>query len=122
MLLKLSAALVVIAGCTERQVRVTGVSGPIIWHVTDFRIVERSVQGAPRALYTFTLVLQETQETAMTFRQAVSRLTHPFIPTLPQQSRVVWQLRPYGELRQPFVFPLCTTDTCKHAAALAPLS
>jgi len=99
-----------------------GVSGPIIWQVTDFRIVARSVQGTPRDLYTFTLVLQETQGIALTFQQVVSRLTHPSIPTLPQQSSVLWQIHPYGELRQPFAFPLCTTDTCKHAAAMAPWS
>ena len=121
MLLTLSATLV-IAGCAERQVHVTGVSGPIVWQVTDFRIVERTVHGAPRALYTFTLVIQETQGIAMAFQQVVSRLTHPSIPTLPQQSSVLWQLRPHGELRQPFAFPWCTTDVCKHAAAMAPWS
>ena len=110
-LLTLAAALVV-TGCTERQVRVTGASGPIAWQVTDFRIVARSVQGTPRDLYTFTLVLQETQGTAITFQHVVSRLTHPSIPTLPQQSPILWQLRPHGELRQPFSFPLCTTDAC----------
>jgi hypothetical protein len=118
-LLTLSAALVV-TGCTERQVHVTGVSGSIVWQVTDFRIVARSVQGTRRDLYTFTLVLQETQGTALTFQHAVSRLMHPSIQTLPQQSSVLWQLRPYGELRQPFAFPWCTTDVCKHAAAMAP--
>src|SRR5437879_13881155 len=110
-LLTLAAALVV-TGCTERQVRVTGASGSIAWQVTDFRIVARSVQGTPRDLYTFTLVLQETQGTAITFQHVVSRLTHPSIPTLPQQSPILWQLRPHGELRQPFSFPLCTTDAC----------
>ena len=81
-LLTLSATLVII-GCTERQIHAAGASGPIAWQVTDFRIVARSVQGTPRDLYTFTLVLQETQGTALTFRQVVSRLTHPSIPTLP---------------------------------------
>jgi len=120
-LFMLSVALVV-TGCTERQVHVTGASGPIAWQVTDFRIVVRSVQGTPRDLYTFTLVLQETQGTALTFRQVVSRLTHPSIPTLPQQSTILWQLHPHGELRQPFSFPLCTTAACKQAAATAPWS
>ena len=81
------------------SVHITGASGTIAWQVTDFRIVARSVQGTPRDLYTFTLVLQETQGSALTFRQVVSRLTHPSIPTLPQQSSVLWQLRPRGELR-----------------------
>jgi hypothetical protein len=97
-LLTLSAVLVV-TGCTERQVHVTGASGPIAWQVTDFCIVARSVQGTPRDLYTYTLVLQETRGTALMFRQVVSRLTHPSIPTLSQQSTVLWQLRPHGELR-----------------------
>jgi clan AA aspartic protease (TIGR02281 family) len=120
-LLTFSAALI-IAGCAERQIHVTGASGPVAWQVTDFRIVTRSMQGTPRDLYTFTLVLQETQGTALTFQQVVSRLTHPSIPTLPQQSTILWQLRPHGELRQPFAFPLCITDACKHAAAMAPWS
>ena len=89
-LLTLSAALVV-TGCTERQIHVTGASGPLAWQVTDCRIVARSVQGTPRDVHTFTLVLQETQGTTLTFRQVVSRLTHPSIPTLPQQSAVLWQ-------------------------------
>lgn len=99
-LLTLSAALVVI-GCTERQIHVNGASGPLVWQVTDFRIVARSVQGTPRNLYAFTLVLQETQGTALTFRQVVSRLTHPSIPTLPQQSTILWQLRPHREMNWP---------------------
>src|SRR5215831_17316437 len=98
-------AVLVVTGCPERQAHVTGVSGPIVWQVTDFRIVARSVQGTPRDLYSFTLVLQETQGTTITFQQVVSRLTHPSIPTVPQQSTVFWQLRPHGELRQPFSFP-----------------
>src|SRR5215472_1852760 len=98
-LLMLGAVLVV-TGCPEHQAHVTGASGPIAWQVTDFRIVVRSVQGTPRDLYTFTLVLQETQGIALTFRQVVSRLTHPSIPTLPQQSTILWQLHPHGELRQ----------------------
>ena len=51
-LLTLSASLVV-TGCTERQVHVTGVSGPIVWQVTDFRIVEsigNSKAFSPRSL------------------------------------------------------------------------
>jgi len=120
-LLTLCAVLVVI-GCPEHQARVIGASGPIAWQVTDFRIVARSVQGTQRDLYSFTLVLQETQGTTITFQQVVSRLTHPSIPTVPQQSTVLWQLRPHGELRQPFSFPLCTTDACKQAAATAPWS
>ena len=97
-LLTLSAALIVIR-CTERQGHVTVASGPIAWQVTDFCIVARSVQGTPRDLYTFTLALPETRGTALMFRQVVSRLTHPSIPTLSQQSTVLWQLRPHGELR-----------------------
>jgi hypothetical protein len=38
-----------------------GRSGPIAWQATDLRMVERSVEGTTRDLYTLTLVLQETQ-------------------------------------------------------------
>ena len=53
------AAVLGVTGCTERQVHVTGASGPIAWQVTDFRIVARSVQGTPRDLYTFMLVCKK---------------------------------------------------------------
>lgn len=120
-LLTLAAALYLIA-CAVRPGQVTGVSGPVTWQVTDFGIVERSVDGAARAFYVFTLVLHETQGTALTFRQVVSRLAHPSIPTVPQQAPVRWALRPHGELRHAFIFPWCTTESCKQGATVAPWS
>lgn len=109
-------------GCASRQVARTGVDGPVTWQVTDFRLIERAIQGTPRDLYAFTLVLEETQGRALTFTQVVSVLSHPHIPTVPQQAAVLWKLRPRGTFRQPFFFPWCTTESCKHWATVTPWS
>ncbi len=110
-----------LSGCAGRHTGLAGDSGPVRWQVTDVRFVERVIEGTPRDLYTFTLVLDETQGQDVTFTQVVSVLTHPYLPTTPQEVAVQWQLRPRGTLRQPFFFPWCSTAACKHAAALAPL-
>lgn len=120
-LLMLAAALYVTA-CAARSAHLAGVSGPVAWQVTDVRLVERWVDGTARDFYSFTLVLNETAGTALTFQQVVSRLRHPSIPTVPQQAPVRWALRPYGELRHPFIFPWCTTDVCKQGATGTPWS
>lgn len=111
-----------LAGCAGRQAALTGMSGPVTWQVTDFRLVERAVQGTTRDLYAFTLVLEERQGLGLTFTQVVSVLSHPHIPTVPQQAQVQWKLHPRGTFRQPFFFPWCTTATCRHWATVAPWS
>lgn len=116
------AATLYVTACAMRSGPVTGVSGPVAWQVTDTRLVERWVDGTARDFYVFTLMLNETAGTTLTFRQVVSRLRHPSIPTVPQQAPVRWTLRPYGELRHPFIFPWCTTDVCKQGAVSTPWS
>ena len=111
-----------LVGCAGRYTALSGVNGPVAWQVTDFRLVERAIQGTPRDLYAFTMVLEERQGLALTFTQVVSVLSHPHISTVPQQAPVLWKLRPHGTLRQPFFFPWCTTEACKHWTTVAPWS
>jgi predicted aspartyl protease len=120
-LLTLAAMLGMTACATRAELSTeAGASGPVAWQVTDFRLVERSLDGTGRDFYAFTLVLNETQGTTLTFRHLVSRLRHPSIATVPQQASVRWTLRPHGELRHPFIFPWCTTEACKQGANVAP--
>ena len=66
MLVMLCAA-VAITGCVERGAHLTGMNGPVVWQVTDLRVVERAIAGTPRDLYAFALVLTETQGFGLAF-------------------------------------------------------
>src|SRR4029453_4672235 len=92
-----------VPGCAPQ---LTGNSGALTWEVTDLRIVERSVAGTARNLYTFTLVLQETQGSAVTFTHLEQTVSQPSVKAVgeAQYSAVLWKLRPHGELRQSFSF------------------
>jgi hypothetical protein len=63
----LASVLVVLGttmvGCTAC---LKGRSGPVAWQATDLRVIERSVSGAERDIYAFSLVLEETQGSALT--------------------------------------------------------
>jgi hypothetical protein len=90
-----------VLGCAPH---LTGNSGALTWQVTDLRVVERSVAGTARDLYTFTLVLQETQGSAVTFTHLEQTVSQPSVNAVGEarHSAVLWKLRPHGELRQPF--------------------
>src|SRR5215510_7495785 len=109
-----------VPGCAPQ---LTGHSGALTWEVTDLRIVERSVAGTARDLYTFTLVLQETQGSAVTFTHLEQIVSQPSVNAAgeTQHSAVLWKLRPHGELRQSFSFYwYCATSDCPKGQALAP--
>lgn len=111
-----------LGGCRSPFVVFTGVHGPVAWEVTDFRIVEQAVDGSPRALYAFTLVLRETQGLALQFTSVEHTLSHTLLShagTVYHEA-VGWQLRPRGELRQPVSFAWCTDARCQQASAQAP--
>src|SRR6266849_1094922 len=52
-----------------------------------------------RTLYTFMLVLEETQGSGITLTQLDSTTYHPGFAVLPASERtaILWKLRPYGE-------------------------
>jgi hypothetical protein len=57
---------VVLVGCAAYwQGHTEGTSGPIAWHITDAKSAADRI--GERSAYSFILVLQETQGTALTF-------------------------------------------------------
>jgi hypothetical protein len=68
--------------CTGLRAPLQGVSGPVAWQVTDLRMMERAVAGTARDLYTFTLVLKETQGDALTFTSLEQTISDPVLHTL----------------------------------------
>jgi predicted aspartyl protease len=107
-------------GCTTY---LRGVSGAVAWRATDLRVVERSVAGAERDIYAFTLVLEETQGTALTFTQMEYTISQPDVNPagITRHATILWKLRPRGELRQPFSFYwFCTASLCQDRWAIAP--
>jgi clan AA aspartic protease (TIGR02281 family) len=118
-LLRLSVVLA-LTGCAAT---LTGVSGPVAWQVTDLRVVERSVAGADRDLYAFTLVLNETQGRALTLTQLEQNVSQPGVNPAgsTQQVPIHWKLRPHGELRQPRAFYYyCAESRCRPSDPIAP--
>src|SRR5262249_34339541 len=66
-----------------------------------------------RTLYTFMLVLEETQGSGITLTQLDYTIYHPGFAVIPASERtaILWKLRPYGELRQLFYSSPCCFET-----------
>ena len=87
------------------------------------RVIERSVSGADRDIYTFALVLEEMQGVAITFTNLEYTVLQPGLnPTgISYHSSILWKLRSRGELRQPFSFYWdCGDRQCPPWVATAP--
>lgn len=113
-------ATLAITGCTAH---LKGVSGPIAWQATDLRVVERVAAGTPRDIYAFTLVLAETQGSALTLTYLEQTVSQPDINSagVSRPSAILWKLRPHGELRQPFSFYwYCDGLDCQRLGPTAP--
>src|SRR5262245_22948513 len=98
----------VVASCASLGMRTAGVSGPIAWRATDLKIQAvgeaAGVLGGrtQQEVYSFTLVLQETQGTALTFTKVAYRIdSGPGIQPFFADRVGQWRLRPQGELRWP---------------------
>src|SRR5262245_30720780 len=122
--LRLVGVLVVlgttIMGCTAY---LKGTSGPVAWQATDLRLIERSVSGADRDIYAFSLVLAETQGSAITFTDLEYTVSQPDLNAagVSYHSSILWKLRSRGELRQPFSFYWdCGARQCPNWVATAP--
>jgi predicted aspartyl protease len=114
-----------ITGCAALSSRPHVASGhpSVAWQATDFRVIARTVEGAERELYTFTLVLDETQGNAITFTQLEHTIYHPGVDRLPASERtaIAWKLRPHSELRQLFYStPYCAAAHCSTQGRLTP--
>lgn len=116
---------VMITGCTalSPNPRVESGHPSVLWQATDFRVSARTIDKAERQLYTFTLVLEETQGSAITFTQLDYSIYHPGIDRIPASERtaIVWKLRPHSELRQLFYSaPYCSEARCTTRGHLTP--
>ena len=103
----------VLSACTTLGPRLDAKPASIAWHATDFRVITRTLDGVERTLYTFMLVLQETQGSGITFTQLDYTTRHPGFALLPasERSAILWKLRPYGELRQLLYSSPCCPET-----------
>jgi clan AA aspartic protease (TIGR02281 family) len=122
--LRLAGVLVVLGtammGCTAY---LKGTSGPVAWQATDLRLIERSVSGADRDIYAFSLVLAETQGSTITFTNMEYTVSQPDLNAagISYHSSILWKLRPRGELRQPFSFYWdCGARHCPNSVTTAP--
>lgn len=110
---------VVSAGCTAYwQAHTEGTSGPIAWYVTDAKSTADTV--GERYAYSFVLVLQETQDTAITF----TTMTYTVYSGTATSSgsdewtrQGTWKLRAHGRFRFPFTY----TVTCPEGSGCVKL-
>lgn len=121
---------VVVTGCASLGVRTEGVSGPIAWRATDLKV--QAVGEAPgfigvgraaQEVYSFTLVLQETQGTAITFTKVAYTIdSGPALLPFSSEQPGHWELRPYRELRWPLSSSYhCPASDCMNPGAVAPV-
>lgn len=112
----------VLTACTTLSPRPDAEPASIVWQATDFRVLTRTINGVERTLYTFMLVLEETQGSEITLTQLDYTTSHPGFDLLPaaKGTAIVWKLRPYGELRQLFYASPCCAKA--HLAIPEPLA
>ena len=103
---------IVLTACTTLSPHLDAEPASITWHATDFRVITRTLDGIERTLYTFMLVLEETQGSGITLTQLDYTTRHPGFALLPSSERtpILWKLRPYGELRQLFYSSPCCSE------------
>ena len=116
---------VVLVGCAAYwQGHTAGTSGPIAWHITEAKAAADRV--GERSAYSFILVLQETQGTALTFTTmtyTVSSGSGGIQPGLGGQTiQGTWKLPPHGSYRFPFTYTASCPEGsgCIKLEALAP--
>src|SRR5262245_46666679 len=82
----------VLTACTTSGPRIDGEPAPVTWQATDFRIITRTVDGVERTLYTFMLVLEETQGSGITLTQLDYTIYHPGFAVIPASERtaILW--------------------------------
>ena len=118
---------VVVTGCAALGVRTEGISGPIAWRATDLKV--QAVGEAPgfvgrtqKEVYSFTLVLQETQGTAITFtKMAYTLYSSPTLLPYASEATGRWVLGPRRALRWPFSSTFsCPSHDCNEPGFIAP--
>ncbi len=118
---------VILAGCASVGFRTEGVSGPVAWHATDLRVVPytpaQDSEGSVRERYEWTVVLQETQGTGITFTHSAWSIYEPGLSTpVSAENTGQWQLQPHGEIRWPVSWYLyCRETSCPNFWGLSPV-
>jgi len=114
----------VVAGCaTYWHAHTAGTSGPIAWHVTEAK--SESTLAEDRYVYSFVLVLQETQGTPITFTTMTYTVysgTETHSPSYGETVDRNIQLRPRSAYRLPFTFTITCPElrACSKIVGLAP--
>ena len=117
----------IVAGCAAIGHRTEGVSGPVAWHVTDLRITQgllaQDADGKARDRYEFTIVLKETQGTAITFTHHEQTCYEPGVSPAGGSSVVTgrWKLPPHGELPRPGSWLVYCAERPCNWGSLAPV-
>ena len=98
-----------LAGCSTFGTRTSGVSGPVEWRTADF---EWHPEAFGEQVYTFMLLLRETQGRDVTFTQ-VAAVLYNATDSLPAhwQRTGQWRLPAHGELP----IPLGSRRRCPYA-------
>lgn len=95
--------LVLASGCATLALgpRLEGQSGPVAWHATDLKIETRTIQGEPREVYSFILVLREMQGDRLTFTKMERVLSKHGSQASMTTDTGRWILPARGEFRLP---------------------
>lgn len=95
--------LVLASGCATLALgpRLEGQSGPVAWRATDLKIETRTIQGEPREVYSFVLVLREMQGDRLTFTKMERVLSKHGSQAAMTTDTGRWTLQPRGEFRLP---------------------
>jgi len=115
---------VVVASCGAYwHAHTEGTSGPLTWYVTEAK--SESNRAEDRYAYSFILVLQETQGTAITFTTMTYTIysgTATHSPSDAWTSHGNWALRPRGTYRFPFTYTITCPELrgCPKLGDIAP--
>jgi hypothetical protein len=80
-----------------------GVAGPVAWRADELGVGRRVMVDRERRVYTFTLVLRETQGQSIDFTRMVAVMYDAGTDAPAQTETGRWRLPAGGELRIPFV-------------------
>lgn len=108
------SVLALVAACASASLRTEGVTGPITWQATDFKLAKTTANYQPGERYSFMLVLKEINGVGITLTEMKWTVSQHGLSHSPSSQRTgSWRFRPHGELRIPFsFFRYCPYDSC----------
>lgn len=120
LLISLSIGLL-LAGCAAMGIQIEGQTQTLRWRTTDFRNYIITLEE--REIYAYTLVLQETRGTSITFTELQGEFRNNPISRLFTMAEVGnWKLPANGERRiRLYTYRYCHVVNCKDWGDLAPI-